>query len=316
MNYTHEIVRIEFGLTAGSGSPMWRCSTRDGQKVNVFKHANPDRDTAHLMDDAGYHELMSMAVGQVQNWTLHPINVALVSDGKWWTLEAVEPRPAQAEQDATVKIDPTPYRERAVRQAQDLIMRHNLVNIIDTESTGLQMDDELVAMAIVSSKGRVVFNELMQPANPDKLLRMGKGGMKASDVNGITPDMPDGKRLVEDGLMAINMYLAGRILVAYNTSFDVGLLERECMRYGHPLPNPLAVVDVAQIASEFAGVWQPQWSSFKRYKLSEVVEYLDVEVEGHEPHTALGDALTTLEVLRTISENPTVMWDGWGNWVK
>lgn len=315
MDYAHEIIKIE-RTAAKSGSPMWRCRTSDDQSVNVFQHDNPERNTVALIVGAGYATISNMGIGEVQRWNTYPIRVQLVKDGEWWKLAAVEPRPAQAEQDATVKIDPTPYRERAVRQAQDLIMRHNLVNIIDTESTGLQMDDELVAMAIVSSKGRVVFNELMQPANPDKLLRMGKGGMKASDVNGITPDMLDGKRLVEDGLMAINMYLAGRILVAYNTSFDVGLLERECMRYGHPLPNPLAVVDVAQIASEFVGVWQPQWSSFKRYKLSEVVEYLDVEVEGHEPHTALGDALTTLEVLRTISENPTMKRDKWGAWAE
>jgi len=314
-DYTHEIVKIE-RTAAKSGAPMWRCRTSDDQSVNVFQHDNPERNTVALMLGAGYTTIGNMGVGEVQRWNACPIRVQLLKDGEWWKLAAVEPRPAGAEPDATVKINPLPYRERAVRQAKELVSKHNLVNIIDTESTGLQMDDEMVAAAIVSSKGRVLFNELMQPANPDKLLRLGKGGMKASDVNGITPEKLSGKRLVEDCLMAINMYLAGRVLVAYNTSFDVGLLERECMRYEHPLPNPLAVVDVAQIVSEFMGVWQPQWSSFKRFKLSEAVDALDVEVEGHEPHTALGDALTTLEVLRTISENPTIKTHEFGAWAE
>lgn len=316
MDYTHEIIEIERRAIKGSGSPMWRCTTRSGQIVNVFKRAslNFDPDT-FIFEDAGYGELLGMELGQIQRWTLHPIKVVLVKINEWLTLEAVEPRPAGAEPDPTVKINPLPYRERAVRQAQALVSKHNLVNILDTESTGLQMDDELVSAAIISSKGRVMFNELMQPANPSKLLRPGKNGVKACDVNGIKPEKLNGKRLVEDGLMAINMYLADRVLVAYNVGFDLGLLERECMRYEHPLPTPIAVVDVAQLVSEFAGVWQPEWSSFKRFKLSEAVEFLDVEVE-YEPHTALGDAMTTLEVLRAIAENPTVMWDGWGAWAK
>ena len=40
--YTHEIIRMERGATKGSGSPMWKCQTVDGQRVNVFKHERED----------------------------------------------------------------------------------------------------------------------------------------------------------------------------------------------------------------------------------------------------------------------------------
>lgn len=298
-DYTHEIVRIERGATKGSGSPMWKCLTSDGQNVNVFKHALPERNTFELLVQAGYVDLIEMAVGDVQRWRHnYPIKVQLVKDGDWWKLAAVEPRPAYAEADAEFVPDVKLYQERAQRKARRLTNRSVDTLHWDFETTGVEKDDELVAAAIVDNKGRVLFDELMLPNNPQKLLRVGKSGKSASEINGITPDMLMNAKMVEDALVSIAMHLTGRLWCVYNAPFDVGVLERECLSHRHPLIWALGIHDAMQIFAEYVGEWQPKTQNFRIWTLAQAAQMLDI---AHaQAHTAKADALATLEIMKAI----------------
>lgn len=300
VDYTHEIIRIERGATKGSGSPMYKCQTADGQFVNAFQHERPERNTFELLVQAGYAAFTQMQVGEVQRWTLNPIKVQLVKDGQWWTLAAVEPRPKFAEADAEFVPDVKLYQERAQRKARRLTNRSVDTLHFDFETTGVEKDDELVAASIVDNKGRVLFDELMLPNNPQKLLRPGKSGKCASEINGITPDMLSNCKLVEDALTELAMHLTGRIWVAYNAPFDVGVLERECLSHDHPLIWALGIHDAMQIFAEYLGDWQPKVQKFRVVTLGEAARMLDID--AGQTHTAKADALTTLEIMKAISK--------------
>lgn len=308
MDYTHEINRIERGKTKGSGSPMWRCKTVDGQSVNVFQHSNPARDTYNLMFNAGYADIMIMEEGEVRNWTQHPIKVVLVKDGEWWKLDDVEPRAAGAEPDAVVMPDVAAYRDRAQRHAKMLVDKRWQVSFFDTESTGLQDDDEMVSAAVITAKGLVLYNELLLPQHPEKLWRPGKNMQCAAEVNGITPEQLTNCAMVEDALVSLAMILTGRVWVAYNASFDVGLLERECLRYKHPLIYSLGIHDAMKLVSEYVGEWNPTRNQFQYFSLGAAASMLDVEVEM--AHSACADAKTTLELLRAIANGAPVKSSG------
>jgi len=304
MDSTHEIIKIERTVTKNSQSPMWRCTTADGQTVNVFQHANPERDTFDIMYTAGYGELMVMTTGEVKHWRNHPIKATLTKDGQWWKLAAVEPRADNAEADADFVPDVELYKERAIRIARMLTNKKWQVSWLDTESTGLNDDDELVAASVITTKGQVLFNELLCPLHPDKLLRPGKNGQTAADVNGITPDKLADAMLVEDGLISLATFLTGRVWVAYNAPFDVGLLERECQRYSHPLIYSLGVHDAMQIVAEYIGQWDPKYRQFKMRKLSDAAFMLGVNPE--QSHTAHSDAMTTLAVMQAVADSAAI----------
>lgn len=311
-NYTHEIVRIERGETKGSRSPMWKCLTSDGQTVNVFQHTLPERNTFDLLVQAGYADLSEMAVGDVQRWRHNfPIKVQLVKDGDWWKLAAVEPRPKDAHPDAEWKPDVQMYQNRAELLARLLTNKRYESRYFDFESTGVESDDEMVAASVIHANGLILFDEMLMPRDPSKLLRPGKYGKTASEVNGITPDKLASCQLTEDALTTLAMILSGRVWIAYNAPFDVGLLERECLRYGHPLIYSLGIHDAMQIFAEYLGEWQPNTQKFKTVTLSRAAQLLDID--PGQTHTAKSDALTTLEIMRAMAAGKLInnQFEGW-----
>lgn len=92
------IVEVQRGITKNSGSPMWRCTTSDYEKVNVFKHTDPDKNSFELFREAGY-ELPFIALetpGETDLWKQYPIEVEMRKVGPWWEVVKVTPRPIGA----------------------------------------------------------------------------------------------------------------------------------------------------------------------------------------------------------------------------
>lgn len=69
-----------------------------------------------------------------------------------------------------------PAREAAIRNARDALALGPL--IVDTETTGLGDDAEIVEIAVVDSQGSIVFDSLVKPRRPIP--------REASDIHGIT----------------------------------------------------------------------------------------------------------------------------------
>lgn len=99
-----EIIQMEAARTKNSGSPMWRCFTQDGTKVNIFKHSDPEKNAAYLLfEKAGYApEMLALQDGQSIHWTIHPIQVQLAKVDGWWTIEGVTPRDVLAMPDPKI----------------------------------------------------------------------------------------------------------------------------------------------------------------------------------------------------------------------
>lgn len=90
---TKHITYIERGETSNSRSPMWRCTTLDGERVNIFKHDDPEKNSFALFEAAGYGEfLLSLAVHDFQTWETTPIVVEMRKMGKWWEIVSVSAR--------------------------------------------------------------------------------------------------------------------------------------------------------------------------------------------------------------------------------
>ncbi|MEO8608886.1 MAG: 3'-5' exonuclease [Chloroflexota bacterium] len=300
--FTHEIIRMERGETSGSKSPMWRCTTKDGQRVNVFQHIDPKKDGSTLFIEAGYFNQMSgLKVGEALEWSQYPIQVVMTSDGKWFEVKAVAPKPEDAEPDVLWQPDLKAYRKRARILANWLISRGDDTFCIDVEMTGLRTDDELVAMAIIDMNGEVRMNELICPMNPNKLWRKQKDGLSAADITGITPEQLMETQNFKAQYPFIRDILDQERWVAYNANFDVRALDQECSNAGVPLLTNAGVFDAAVIAAEYLGNWNEKRQWFEMLKLADAATQLGVMLGA--AHTAHADAAATYDILKAIASD-------------
>lgn len=298
--YTHEIIRIERGETKGSKSPMWRCQTKDGQRVNVFQHRDPHKDNTMAFELAGYFNLMNaLKVGEALEWSEYPIQVMMSKVGDWWEINHVGQKPAEAEPDVLWKPNLELYRKRAIYQANQIV--NHAVRVFDVETTGLKSTDEMISIAILDEKSDVCFHSMIKPAHPEKLLRIQKDGLSAADLTGISPEMLNDAPTFADVWQDIHRVMDGCFWAAYNSPFDCGALDRACSDSGMPLLTTNGVFDVAVIVAEYLGKWNEKRQWFEIIKLSAAAEELGVGLGN--AHDAGADAEATLAILKAIARD-------------
>lgn len=298
--FTHEIIRMERGETKGSKSPLWRCQTKDGQKVNVFQHSDPAKDNTAMFREAGYFSYMeTLKVGEALEWSQSPIWVVMEKENDWWAVKDVAKKAHDAEPDTLWQPDLALYRGRAQRQA-NMIVNH-AVRVFDVETTGLRTDDEMIAISILDEMSDVLFDTFVRPAHPEKLLRAQKYGLNAAQVTGITPETLEHTRQFKDIWTDLHGALDGYLWCAYNARFDVDVLDRECSNAGLPLLTNAGVFDAAIIAAEYLGNWNPKRQWFEMMKLGDVAARLGIMIDVQ--HEAGADVETTLALLKAIASN-------------
>ena len=87
------IVAITQDMTKNTGSAFWRCRTREGIPVNVFKSDDPLKDTySHFKRAEWHHVLDALTYGETSNFMASPIRVIIRQDGKFWQVGSVRPR--------------------------------------------------------------------------------------------------------------------------------------------------------------------------------------------------------------------------------
>lgn len=293
---SHRIVRLTRGSTRNSGSPMWRCETDDGQRVNIFKHADPVKNTFALFEAAGYAPALdAMIDGEERTWRQRPIFVTLAKDGQWWNVIAVLPA-VDPEPDPPARPEHRPYRNRAIAQAYALTgLATAAIVYWDTETTGTGPDDEIIAFGAVNQFGETLFSTLIQPVNMDRV-------SVAGHVHGLTPDKLRDAPFFPEVFPAINRLLTQSLWVIYNAEFDVRLLEQDCLRHGLPLLVPVGVTCAMQLFAEYHGEWNFQHRHWQPKKL----EFAAAQFMIGQPvaHDALADARTTHALLEKIAIQP------------
>lgn len=298
----YEVVSVKADRTK-SGDPMWRCTTKTGESVNVFQHRNPMKDTFRYVHSAGYGELFAaMKQGQIMTWRNHPIRIEMYKDGEWFTLSGVSRRPADAVPDPVFEPDAAKQREKAIRWAQAVVGGMAFV-VFDTETTGVGIDDEIISLGFIIPESELTYHSYIRPTTFDKL------SANAVAVNGITPDLlasaptfaefwtgytPDVWKTFH-----VEHLLETMLWVGYNIQFDMRMLERACQMSGIRPPFTIGLVDVMQIVAEYRGEWDAESQRWKVCTLSEAAALFGIE--NGDAHDALADCTMTLKVLEAIA---------------
>jgi DNA polymerase-3 subunit epsilon len=158
----------------------------------------------------------------------------------------------------------------------------------DVETTGLSpaYGDRICEVGLVLAQDGEPVETFQSLVNPGRAL-----SPAAARVNGLTDAILRQAPPFAAVAPALLERLAGATLVCHNAPFDLGFLQAELARLGLSY-RPPAVIDTLELARLYF--------AFPSNSLGRVAAALGVE--NSQAHRALGDALTTLQVLGRMLE--------------
>lgn len=181
-------------------------------------------------------------------------------------------------------------RISAVRWARAIAADSNAV-YLDTETTGLGPDAEIVDIGIVAGDGRVLMDSLVRPLRPIPA--------EATAVHGITDSMVLDAYTWEQVCPVVADHLSGKTVVIYNAQYDTQILKQVTEATGFPLKLLNTRAECAMLAfSDFDGTPGRYPGQRKWHKLDVAAERFGIAPGGHR---ALADAVTCRSVVLAMA---------------
>ena len=158
---------------------------------------------------------------------------------------------------------------------------------VDTETTGLTDNDELLSVSVVNDQGECLYHSLLKPEHTESW-------EAAETVNAITPEMVADAPSYNAVKEQLGNIFEGKHVVAYNMAFDGRFLEE-------PLKKAASTHCAMLAYAEYNGEWDQERDCFKWKKLADAVQNLapDFKFKAH-------DSLEDTKALK-------VVWDGLKN---
>lgn len=158
--------------------------------------------------------------------------------------------------------------------------------ILDTETTGLHWDDEIIELGILDMSGNVLYESLF---NPNQEIPK-----ESTAIHGITDDMVKDCSKISDEWEKIWTIIKDKTLLIYNDAFDTRMLYRTLEQHGILLEDDFHF-DSFCIMNFYQNYRQERrWT-----KLSVACREMGVEIEQN--HRATDDCKMVLELIKAIA---------------
>ena len=178
---------------------------------------------------------------------------------------------------------------RVIENARSALARNPV--FLDTETTGLDDDAEVVEIALLNHDGTTLLNTLIRPAQSVPVSASAIHGIKDSDLIN-APAWSD----VHQQFCELTK---DRLVMIYNSEFDNRLIRQSSAKYG--LTAPVFFCECVMLAyAEFAGVWREDRRCWRWHKLADAAKntgYLSTATA----HRALEDCRMTAHILQAIA---------------
>ena len=164
--------------------------------------------------------------------------------------------------------------------------------VLDTETTGLDDNDQIIEIAVCDASGRVCYEQRISPSVPIN--------PKAEEIHGISLDdlaeCPKWPEIVDD----LKTLLTGQTVVIYNSDFDLDMLRStsQAFQTDDAWLNTLNIRCAMELSAQAFGAT----NRYGTISLANAADAAGVSWPG-EAHSAKVDALVTLGVLRTLSDH-------------
>lgn len=164
------------------------------------------------------------------------------------------------------------------------------VIVLDTETTGIGPDDEILQLSIIDESENVLYNEYFRP-------RHKTSWPGAEAVNHISPEMVSDKPTIFSRQNEIQKILDNAdTIVGYNTEFDLEMLRRSGIyTYG-----TTETVDVMKRFANYYGDYDPRRNRYKYKSLKFCADNLGYKNDNL--HDSLEDCKATLFAYKKLNE--------------
>ena len=163
--------------------------------------------------------------------------------------------------------------------------------ILDTETTGLDQDAEIVEVAVCDLNGAVIFESLAKPLHPipDDVI----------EIHGITNEMVSDAPSWPDVWNRIQPLLSNKIILIYNAAFDTRMIYNN--RHRHDLPkHGLKTECIMQNYAKYQGNYSHYHKNFTWISLHDATEDWSIDTQSHR---AASDCIASPELIKCIVEH-------------
>lgn len=183
--------------------------------------------------------------------------------------------------------------------------------IIDTETTGLDNNAEVIEIAIINMHGDVLLNSLVKPTCSIPAA--------VTKINNITDEMVADAPLWRDVFPVILNIIDGKKWLAWNSKFDARLIIQTGIITGYfedlPASKILDIaakinnsqIDAKAIYDQWYGEFDSKRNNFKRQSLTTAAERHNVSVDG--AHRALADCRMVLGVINAVCHSDYAVFE-------
>ncbi len=163
--------------------------------------------------------------------------------------------------------------------------------LFDTETTGLDKDDEIIELAVLSSSGEVLFNKRFRPEKDIHPM--------AAKCNHLSKKIlaNEPKFSIEDVKELVQLF-KGKTIVGHNVTFDIRLLAQTVRRYNLPVKED-SILSLTDRSFDTKLV-SKKFIKTKSYALNNLTTLVGITRE--EQHNAADDCLMTLEFINRLED--------------
>ncbi len=161
---------------------------------------------------------------------------------------------------------------------------------LDTETTGLDYNAQILELAICDAQGAILFETRLRPTVP---IEPG-----AQEVHGISEQELDSALTWPEVSSRVREILSGRSLVIFNAAYDIRLLRQTAAAFGESTDwiDALKTHCAMYLAADTFGATNRHGS----ISLATAVDAAGVEWRGS-AHSAIADTLTTVDLVQAIA---------------
>jgi DNA polymerase-3 subunit epsilon len=265
--------------TSKSGNPTWRLNTHDNDIVYIRQ------SNKNMFIDAGL-PIESMKLGD--KWTAN-FTIYCVEDGDFM-------KPVHLVAGGTISKPEFVAEDDVSRQLRiikwaDKLMKSREFVVLDTE-THDKDNPYPIEISVIDPDGNILFNQLVKLPEGKKI------NPESMAIHGITHEMIEADGLYFDEVWKdLKQVLSEKTVITYNAEFDCDVLFNALPALYHPMPGTWECAMLKY--AEFAGDWNDYHGNYRWHSLTKAAQALGVEITN--AHRALGDAQTTLAVIKALA---------------
>ncbi|MFT0212867.1 3'-5' exonuclease [Pseudomonas sp. F1_0610] len=164
-----------------------------------------------------------------------------------------------------------------------LLKKPQNLAILDTETTGLDEDAQIIEISIIDGNGKVLMDQLVKPTTSIPAETSKIHGLYDKNVRN-APSFAEVAKQLED-------IINGRVLIIWNSEYDLRLIKQSAQVHNIECNLTPSAIYCAQTA----------YAKFNGKRLSLVNAAAKHGIDHSNAHRALADVQTTLEILKVMT---------------